>query len=287
MIIIFLIATTAIFSGIVVVREKKRKRSRTKRGRRHIPRLAEITNQEVAEVAPAPKHEIPAEEQPEVPFEEKPKPKPESSKFPPYRVAYGPDKDVLCPNCRNPMKPAPFNVPVFRANGSFYAFYNRKLLYCTKCGMSYMPIKVFEDIVKSITAGSKGLHIKPENMRIRMNVYDQQFLYDPIAKYTLIIDIDAWKESQYNKYSSYDKYSATPVYTSAFNAESFLKVRGYDTFQSEKVRHQILDDAIEEFGIRAITDHLNMCIRLHVKHPRAQKVWRSDLDYIAERWILL
>jgi hypothetical protein len=68
--------------------------------------------------------------------------------------------------------------------------------------------------------------------------------------------------------------------------EDFLKRYGYGVYESEKVRHSALTQAVQAYGASSVVKKLNVLMIFNKNnHPALSKKFAKDRDWVSKKWI--
>ena len=186
----------------------------------------------------------------------------------------------ICPVCRSVIYSKQYNVPVYDAHNSFYAYYTAQLFYCRNCNEYVMDEEEFRKLTRKVNAPARKNHVRPLNMQGRYDRISDSYLYSPVA------DTDMFFRKE--KVIGYDSSEGGSVLDN-LNSRSFLSELGYSTGIRKEDRQQILQVAVRKYGKRKTADHLRFLITTRQRqldgvrrYAFAISVWQEDLNYIVK-----
>lgn len=183
----------------------------------------------------------------------------------------------ICPKCNSTIGERMVNIPVVDSNGDFYRYYAANTPYCRGCNKGYITEETTKQILQKLSGGVRGRYlIKTENIKMGYASVSKDFLYAPTLDNDDVIYMPPSKQVALNDEQLYN-----------LNDESFLAKMGYSTSVNEKVRREILENAVNRHGKRRVADHLSFLILTRkkqnngvVKYRNAIRIWQDDLNYV-------
>lgn len=176
----------------------------------------------------------------------------------------------ICPTCQKELKAETYDIPVYLTKDNFKQYYKKTLLVCNECHSKFMTLNDWNNLVYNAFTTHKNVEIKgAKNMRRRLPTDTDTRLYIPILETNIYFEesIDAEKAPFDGDFTRMKK-------------ESSLKKMGYSTKLNRVEREQILREYVKQNGLHATINFLRFLIRTQDQHPKAQKIWQSDINFL-------
>lgn len=175
-----------------------------------------------------------------------------------------------CPNCHERLFREDYDIPVFVTESNFKQYYKKTLLVCPTCENKFMTLKDWNELVYS--AFTKHKHAEIErvlNMRKRRPNENDTRLYIPILETSIYFegsDDETTDEHGHN--------------FASMNKQSTLHKMGYNVHLKQNERQQILQEHVNQQGLHNTIKLVSFFMRTQNHHPKAQKIWQSDLNFL-------